>query len=299
MLVETTDKYKTDFLHLHDHVQIWYVLQGTMKHIIGERKYIQKPGSCAVILPYITHTIDTRESENTPHILSLSFTDHFVNKLGHPFFSYFNEYAHFDNRQIPVFTEFSEENKETADNLAESMIEEFSKHKEMSFEKLGDHLVSLLHLLCDGSESVASAKNLTLDHTHDIANVVRFMIDHYSEKIGIDDFCKVSMMSRRRFMDNFRNITGKTAIEFLHTLRLSQAMMMLMFTDKKTLEIAKLVGLSDKSHLSRTFREKLGMSPSEYRERLRSYYTSSNDEYHKRWEWFDENNFEPYDYSAR
>lgn len=299
VIVDTSDKYKTDSLHWHDHIQIWYVLSGTMKQIINDRTYIQKPGSCAVILPYMMHNIDTRESEAPPHILSLRFSDRFINKLGYPFFSYFNEYAHFDNRQIPIFTEFSKENKKTADLIFTSMIDEFSKHTNMSFDRLGDLLISLLHLLCDNSVSAVSAKQLTFDHAHDIANVVRFMFDHYSEKIGVDDFCEVAMMSRRRFMNNFRDVTGKTAMEFLNSLRLSKAMMMLRSSDKKTSEIAELAGFSDKSHLSRAFREKLGISPSEYRERLRSNFSNSDEEYRKRWEWFNEKAFEPYDYSIQ
>lgn len=299
MILQTSDKYKTDFLHWHDHIQIWYIFSGTMKQIINDRTYIQRPGTCAVILPYMVHNIDTRESEEPPHILSISFSDRFINKLGYPFFSYFNEYAHFDNRQIPVFTEFFGENKNRADMIVTAMINEYSNHKNMSFDKLGELLIAFLHLICDNSVSSASAKQLTFDHAHDIANVVRFMFEHYSEKIGVDDFCEVSMMSRRRFMENFRDVTGKTAIEFLNSLRLSKAMMILMSSDKKTSEIADLVGFSDKSHLSRAFREKLGMSPSEYRERLRSHFCNSDEEYRKRWEWFDEKDFEPYDYSIQ
>lgn len=297
VLIETSDRRKTDHLHWHDHVQIWYILGGTMKQIINNEEYIQKPGSCALILPYMIHNIDTRESEGAPHILSISFTDRFINDLGHPFFSYFNEYAHFDGRQIPIFTEFSDRRKETADALVGAMLDEFSRHKDMSFEKLGELLVSFLRLLCDGSEPAAPCKKHIFDRANDITNVVKFMMDHYHEKIGIDDFCAVSLMSRSRFTSSFKSITGKTAIEFLHSLRISQAMQILMASDKTTAEVASLVGLSDKSHLSRAFRDMIGMSPKEYRRLLHQYYTESDEEYRKRWEWFDEKDFEPYYHS--
>ena len=63
----------------------------------------------------------------------------------------------------------------------------------------------------------------------------------------------------------FKSVTGYAPIEYLMICRLSAAKNLLSSTDKGIKEIIDLCGFSDESNFSRTFREKVGMTPTEFR----------------------------------
>jgi len=72
------DTRKTDTLHFHNHIQIWYVLKGSMIHLVDGVSFEQKEGSCVCVLPYTAHNIDTRKSSDLPAVVELTFHDEFL-----------------------------------------------------------------------------------------------------------------------------------------------------------------------------------------------------------------------------
>jgi len=62
-----------DFSHFHQHIQLCFVLSGELKHGINNKEYTQRAGSCSFVLPYMSHTLDSRSSEDTPVIIYVWF----------------------------------------------------------------------------------------------------------------------------------------------------------------------------------------------------------------------------------
>ena len=63
----------------------------------------------------------------------------------------------------------------------------------------------------------------------------------------------------------FKSVTGYAPIEYLMSCRLSAAKNLLSSSDKSIKEIIDLCGFSDESNFSRTFKKKVGMTPTEFR----------------------------------
>ncbi len=292
ILVEVLDRKVKESPHWHDFVQIWYCLEGEMTHCIGDTEYIQRPGSCFVILPYIDHTIITSDSAETLRFLSLSFTDKFLTDRGYKFFSYFSKRANFEGRHLPTVCELDGDLKEQADSLAEDLLSEFGKHKQMSFDLLANHLADFLRLLCH--DDVDDHGMLCLkDRANAITASIRYMSENIEKKITLDDLCAVACMSRRMYTENFRTLTGTTSAKFLIRLRLGRASSLLTFTDKRIGDIATECGFGDKVRLAHVFTEYYGTSPSKYR--LRSKHNpeimQKDSLYRDKWAWFDEKDF--------
>lgn len=290
ILVEVLGHKVKESPHWHDYVQIWYCLDGEMKHHIGDTEYIQRPGSCFVILPYIDHTIDTSASKMPPRFLSLSFTDKFLTDRGYKFFSYFNKRANFEGRLLPMICELSGELRNAADGLAEDFLSEFGKHRNMSFDALADLLADFLRLLCH--DDVDDRGIICIkDRANAITASIRYMSENIGRKISLDDLCSVACMSRRMYTENFRTLTGTTSAKFLIRLRISNACTLLTFSDKSIAEIARECGFHDKARLAHVFAEYIGFSPSEYRRRQRNPEIMAKDFlYRTKWAWFYEEN---------
>ena len=113
-----------NYLHMHEHVQICYVLSGTLKHIINGREYIQTADSCAFILPYMSHMTDLLDSDDTPIVVFITFRANFLTDFGYDFFPYLGDIAHFEWRSIPVMHIFKDD---AARTLVRKMLGEFSE----------------------------------------------------------------------------------------------------------------------------------------------------------------------------
>ena len=287
LIVDVLKTRKIDSSHWHDYTQVWYVLSGEMVQTVDGKRILQKPGSCVVVLPYTTHSIDTSESKDDVYILSLSFPDDFLNSRGHEFFSYFNRRARFDKRVIPNFRELSGASRELADDISRELIAEFAKHADMSFDKLAELLCKFFNLLCN-EVSDNTGFVCTKERANAVTKVVRYMNANVKEKLTLDDLCGVAMMSRRMFSENFKAVTGLTPMRYLLSLRVSRACFLLTYSDITTDDVAYESGFNNKVRLAHVFAENLGVTPTEYRRASRPKAIPADEEYRKKWQWLSE-----------
>ncbi len=255
-------------MHFHDYTQICHVLSGTQKHIIGDREFFHNPGSGAVIPPYVRHEIDTTESDDTPIIVWIKFYDNFMIDHGYRFFTASAEHARFEERAIPLFREFNEEEAMCANEIIREMRSEFSLEKKMSYPRIAELLARYLRIYC--TEPVDGDVSLAKERADAITRAIKYISVHLSEKLTIEKLCTIAAMSRRLFTTNFKLITGMTVYEFITSVRMQHAQMLLRFSGKTLDEIAAEVGMYDKSHLSNAFTEYFGVHPSVIRENART-----------------------------
>lgn len=83
-------------------------------------------------------------------------------------------------------------------------------------------------------------------------------------QLNVEMLADIFNISRSQVYRKLKALTGKTAVEFIRTVRLKQALK-LMDTQKYTLaEIAYKTGFTSPSYFTRSFKEQYGKAPSEY-----------------------------------
>ena len=87
----------------------------------------------------------------------------------------------------------------------------------------------------------------------------------YSEHFSLSELALGYHISESHLSHIFKNVTGYAPIEYLMSCRLSAAKNLLSSSDKSIKEIIDLCGFSDESNFSRTFKKKVGMTPTEFR----------------------------------
>lgn len=148
-------------------------------------------------------------------------------------------------------------------------IEDICEKKEESFAKLyaqGKLCLLWTELLTRAVKSPAVPipdNNLTA-----IKDMIRFMHEHYREKISLDDIANAGYVSKRTCGTIFLKYQGKTPIEFLTDYRLRKSIEQMKNNDMSILEIALSVGFSGASYYAETFRKMFGQSPAEYRKAM-------------------------------
>ena len=98
-----------------------------------------------------------------------------------------------------------------------------------------------------------------------LAPAIRFIYQHYDQKLTLADLAREASMSVPNFSSVFRRTYGLSPMEYLNQLRLHNAIDLLQNTDKKIIDIAEECGYFSISNFIKAFNHSMGMSPSRYR----------------------------------
>ena len=92
-----------------------------------------------------------------------------------------------------------------------------------------------------------------------------YIEENLGSVIKIADLERVLNLSKEHIIRLFKSETGKTPAEYVIDLKIKTAMEMLKSDKTSITEIAVGLGFSSPSHLSKSFKERLKMTPSEYK----------------------------------
>jgi len=103
-----------------------------------------------------------------------------------------------------------------------------------------------------------------------IHNIEQYVQQNMSRgQINLEEMAQAMGMSMRPFFQKVRDITGKTPAELVRDLRLKHACILLKRTNINMSELATNIGFTTGEHFINVFKEKFGISPSEYRLKYR------------------------------
>ena len=96
-----------------------------------------------------------------------------------------------------------------------------------------------------------------------------WVAQHYDTHSPVAGMVAQSGLTERSFKRRFRQATGMTPMDYVHTLRLEEAKQMLESGEAPIDEVAEQVGYADPSFFRALFRRRVGLTPSHYRRRFR------------------------------
>lgn len=104
--------------------------------------------------------------------------------------------------------------------------------------------------------------------TNDSVKLMMIYIqEHYAEKITAAEVADAAFLSERECYRIFRTCLHMTPGEYIRNYRLQTACRMLSEGKWKLTEISRACGLGNSSYFGKTFRESMGCTPLEYRQR--------------------------------
>ncbi len=105
------------------------------------------------------------------------------------------------------------------------------------------------------------------DYSAGVTAAINYIRDNLSLQLTISDIAEKAHLATSTLTRNFKNETGLSVGEYIDSLIMFSAEQKLMTGEMSVLEISELYGFCDQFYFSRKFREKYGLSPSQYRKR--------------------------------
>ncbi|MGB3542547.1 helix-turn-helix transcriptional regulator [Rubrivirga sp.] len=151
--------------------------------------------------------------------------------------------------------------------LALTLAAEFEREEKPDLlyaESLTQALVA--HLVKE--HSVEGARTLTVGRGL-AAETLQLVTDYVSARLAstitLAEIASIAGYSPSHFIDLFRRSTGQTPHQYVIERRIREAQRLLTETEDTIATVAYQTGFSDQSHLTRTMRRRLGITPGELR----------------------------------
>ena len=128
------------------------------------------------------------------------------------------------------------------------------------FEDMTLWLSSSLRYLMEQMFSLAEAS-----HSDAMRRAIGYMKRNYAQRLSLEETARQVGYSPSYFSRIFREDTGMAFSEYLTRLRVDKGKSLLASTRLSVTEIGAMLGFSDQSHFSRSFKKLTGVSPDRYR----------------------------------
>ncbi len=238
-------------LHMHNYYEIEIVLSGRCKQNLNGEIYNITEGSVYFLSPVDFHKL--YDVEETVKVTNIAFENYFGSSV---------VLQDLTNRSHNIITQLNDTEKSLIEKIISLLVVSTATNDKYSEKDIRNILESLLIYLLrkvnESNESLPSIENSP------IQNGVKYIFAHYRENPSLSDVARISGYNESYFGKKFKELTGKTYIEFLNSLKVNYAKILLLTGKSTVIEIASDCGFSSMSNFNRVFKLAVGMSPSEF-----------------------------------
>ena len=277
--METTHKYGAPVAaHRHDSAlggfdfELVYVVSGSAKNnITGQDGRVVSAGDYFFLDGGIEHSYSVVGNESFK-IINLVFDNRAV-ELWHKKVDSLSELATFyginpktDDTRIRYDFYFKDDNEGTVGKMFREIGTELSARLPGYYEAVR---CRLMEILIKGLRQYFN-RDSTIKCSPDVRYVIDYLATFYMEGTTLSDLAKKLHLSLPHLSRKFKEEVGQTYIDYLHTRRISESCRMLSTSENTIESIAEFIGYSDSKKYRQKFSEIMGMSPREYRKRMRN-----------------------------
>jgi len=253
--------------HFHPHYQLFTVLKGTGKRLIGDSIQTFEPGDTVFLGPDIPHLWRSdpayfgADSDLSTHGVVLYFQEDFLGK------DFFEKQEMLPLKQLLIDSKRGIEYK---GNLRDHICQELLELRNAEGFNGILRLLALLNKLAHGESgspiaSYGYVNTYKVSETERMQKVHNYVLQHFAQEIRLGDVASLAGMSEAAFCRYFKARANKTFIDFVNEIRIGHACKLLLEDQWTIAQIAYDSGFDSLSNFNRNFKKYIGHTPREYK----------------------------------
>lgn len=266
--------------HRHEFVQIIYVSHGKLRHSLNGRLFDIGEGDIFVVPPYVPHYY-IADSGSKFEIVEFEFVPEFINERFSPHFneSSFLDFAYLEpflmvEYQLSPRLKLTGGLKLEVESIIAEVLREY-KERQSDFVLMTKSLLLRLLVLVGRAYRSNISGNGTpevyIRQRDAMISTIRYVNTHFADNLTVEDISKKAMLSPSYFRYLFKQLTGKSLVEYINYERITKATALLREKpEMHIIDICYSVGFNHVNYFNRVFLRETGVSPSEYRKRRKS-----------------------------
>lgn len=266
-------------IHTHLHMEIIYVLEGSLSIKVGVSNYTLSAGEFTIINPFELHGLYCTDEPNRICLLEISTQFYDPCQEGTIFVSDYNLYRDGAKDDFPKIEEVLRKifhlhlSAMLAEDNPDGYLPVYSNAFNEEYEKIllrtlinyfELHFTSEYFLLSDHKENTLRDNFVQADR---LKNILSYFYENYPRKIQLQDVADHTYVNRYHISHLVKSGIGFTFSELLQHIRIEKAEVYLLGTDLPISQIVFELGFSSYRYFNQHFKSLFQMTPNAYRQK--------------------------------
>lgn len=251
--------------HTHDFNELVFIKSGTGIHIIDDEEYAVQKGDVFVIKGSTVHGF---RAMNQLKILNIAFFESSLFSFGDyerlpGFWALFVNQPSFQETKEPLV--LTERQFQEFEELCDAFLKEYEGGEDGYLTLCSSYFYQAIVYLSRLYQRMELLQNTVYFR---LGKALSYVSAHFTEDISLQSLADISFLSKRHFSRIFKEVYGKTPLQYIMSLRINYAKKLLSHPDSNITDIATTCGFSDSNYFSRTFKNFTGKTPKEWKSTL-------------------------------
>ncbi|MBR6271567.1 MAG: AraC family transcriptional regulator [Lachnospiraceae bacterium] len=252
-------------LHYDTTLVLTYFLKGSGCFLVEGQQYLVGPGDLLLLNQSELHVMTVDDSEHER--ISLYIYDSIFDKWNcprHHFFDAFNSRINGSNNVIPAETVA----RSGLGRQIQKILEYKSRRTPEGSVLAGCAVIEMLDMLNNVSVPSAGDSSVRSISNKHINDIIHYLSENYAQKIEIDELAYRFHFNKHYLCRLFKECTGTSIVEYC-TLKKILYFNRLVCQNLSLENAAYKAGFQNYSNFYRLYKKYTGISPSEYRQKIR------------------------------
>ena len=239
-------------IHMHSFFEIEIILEGEGSQNLNGTVYPIEPHTILFLTPIDFHSV---EPCGVLHIINVSFDSNMIPA---------DMQLLFMNRRSNLLFKFSPQEWQRLINVVDMLKNECEREDFFVSEMRRNLLEIVLGGIARAYTQSDGAREADVGN---VQNSIKFIFDHFRDDITLPQVAAASGYTPNYFSKLFGELTGRRYVDFLNSLRVNYAKMLLASTKRSVIDIARASGFSSLSNFARVFKNETGFTPMGFRQK--------------------------------
>lgn len=245
---KVTNRRKIGRMHNHQNHEIYYLVNGTTKYIVGDEIFNVVKGDVVIIPKHVFHATDSEECMHNERFLLSFDNDLFDDETSCLLEHLLNlRLVHVPDNKRAEF-----------EHIMHAIKRHYDRESAVDKATVKIHILELVSYLYHyGIKTVAKIS----DSDKIVHEVSEYISQHYGEELSLKKISRHFSISESHVSRKFKSVAGVGINEYVTFVRIMNAERMLRAEDISITAVANRCGFNDSNYFSAVFKKIKGITP--------------------------------------